>query len=218
MTWWVGSRHEGSVPGPGRRHRSRRGGPLLRGVRARRTDPAADPVGADHALEDLEGADPFPRQAPPGDQSGWKGQRPLRASGRGRGTSAGGQRRGRRGGARCGRGRPGRSGGPLPRQLVGGRGRRRPSRPGARAGRRRSRIARDCAGCAGEAVDRQCRARSAALRLKRESGLRRGRAARKRAKDEGEELEVPVEAEDAGPVGSGGFLETPISAGRGESR
>jgi peptide/nickel transport system permease protein len=48
--------------------------------------------------------------------------------------------------------------------------------------------------------------------------LRRGRAARKRAKDEGEELEVPVEAEDAGPVGSGGFLETPVSAGRGESR
>ena len=49
--------------------------------------------------------------------------------------------------------------------------------------------------------------------------LRRGRAARKRAKDEGEELEeVTVEGEDAGPVGSGGFLETPVSAGRGESR
>ena len=45
--------------------------------------------------------------------------------------------------------------------------------------------------------------------------LRRGRAARKRAKDEGEELEVvTVEGEDAGPVGSGGFLETPVSAGR----
>jgi peptide/nickel transport system permease protein len=48
--------------------------------------------------------------------------------------------------------------------------------------------------------------------------LRRGRAARKRAKDEGEELEVSVEGDDAGPVGSGGFLETPVSAGRGESR
>ena len=29
---------------------------------------------------------------------------------------------------------------------------------------------------------------------------------------------MTVEAEDAGPVGSGGFLETPVSAGRGESR
>jgi hypothetical protein len=29
---------------------------------------------------------------------------------------------------------------------------------------------------------------------------------------------VSVEGEDAGPVGSGGFLETPVSAGRGETR
>jgi peptide/nickel transport system permease protein len=48
--------------------------------------------------------------------------------------------------------------------------------------------------------------------------LRRGRAARKKAVKEGTELETPVEADDAGPVGSGGFLETPVSAGRGEAR
>jgi len=29
---------------------------------------------------------------------------------------------------------------------------------------------------------------------------------------------VSVEGEDAGPVGSGGMLETPVSAGHGEAR
>jgi peptide/nickel transport system permease protein len=46
--------------------------------------------------------------------------------------------------------------------------------------------------------------------------LRRGRAARKKAVKEGTELETPVEADDAGPVGTTGILETPVSAG--ESR
>jgi peptide/nickel transport system permease protein len=44
--------------------------------------------------------------------------------------------------------------------------------------------------------------------------LRRGRKARQRAEDEGAEIEVPIEAEDAAPVGAGGFLETPVSAGQ----
>ena len=44
--------------------------------------------------------------------------------------------------------------------------------------------------------------------------LRKGRAARKKAVKEGTELETPIEGDDAGPVGSGGFLETPVSAGR----
>src|SRR6185436_9131290 len=49
--------------------------------------------------------------------------------------------------------------------------------------------------------------------------LRRGRAARKRAKEAGEELEeVSVEAAAAGPVGATGVLETPVSAGHGEAR
>ena len=42
--------------------------------------------------------------------------------------------------------------------------------------------------------------------------LRRGRAARKKAADEGTELETAVEADDAGPIGPAGILETPVSA------
>ncbi len=41
--------------------------------------------------------------------------------------------------------------------------------------------------------------------------LRRGRAARKKAAAEGTELETAVEADDAGPVGAAGILETPAS-------
>jgi len=44
--------------------------------------------------------------------------------------------------------------------------------------------------------------------------LRRGRKARKKATEEGTEIDEPIQAEDAGPVGAGGFLETPVSAGQ----
>jgi peptide/nickel transport system permease protein len=44
--------------------------------------------------------------------------------------------------------------------------------------------------------------------------LRRARAARKKVEAEGTEIEEPIEADEAGPIGAGGMIETPVSAGQ----